>query len=573
MIINMIGTNTRKTFLCLALTVCVLAAMLCACGKQQDNSTSTYTDTSDTSLVDVPEVILTLAGEGAPAYRIIRGDNCAQSVTDACTKLRSAVKNAVGSAPGIGTDWTNPALPSTGESEYEILIGQTTRTESKEALVGLKYDDYVITIRGSKLVVVGGSDSATVAAVDVLIQTLVSGTTWNVSTRDCVTYSAEYPADSLTMLGRDVSEWYFTAERSVSDYLLEAARSWQKTIVKQTGIFPEIAAKADAPGAIILKTDTSHPTEWSLKPDGSNLLLTVGGRWSLDEAMTEIARLFSGCKGAAVLTAEQLTLSGEIATEARNARSSPDDIRIMSSNLLFTAPDLEGRMDRLAEIYRIFTPDVIGFQEMTKAVKDVMAVKISDQYTFAEPDTGGLLNCTQIAYRTDLYTCLAAGYERLIPEDYTKSISWVVLENRAGYRFAVTNIHCSLNPENNSTAEGNERRLGNARQMVDLVRRIRETYGDIDVFSPGDYFTGVTCPALTYLAEQGFRDPVDEATVSASVGVGTHHELGSMSLSSQLDKVLVSGKGFTTRIHRVVVNKLTTVASDHSPVFADIAVK
>lgn len=59
------------------------------------------------------------------------------------------------------------------ETDYEILVGPTNRAQS-EAVTGMGENEYVISVSGTKVVLLGGSDLATRAAVDEFLQILRS---------------------------------------------------------------------------------------------------------------------------------------------------------------------------------------------------------------------------------------------------------------------------------------------------------------------------------------------------------------------------------------------------------------
>ena len=59
------------------------------------------------------------------------------------------------------------------EAEYEVLIGDTTRSDSKAETV--EGDNYVIRVKGKKIIVKGGSDLATYRAVKALYDELLKG--------------------------------------------------------------------------------------------------------------------------------------------------------------------------------------------------------------------------------------------------------------------------------------------------------------------------------------------------------------------------------------------------------------
>ena len=116
---------------------------------------------------------LTIAGEGADEYAILFPEGSASEVTAACRALRQTIADAA----GVRLDCENDELPAwqtLPEDAPEILVGLTNRPASVSAYEALaSAEDYVIEAAGSRIVIVGGSDAATIAAVNVFQSLLV----------------------------------------------------------------------------------------------------------------------------------------------------------------------------------------------------------------------------------------------------------------------------------------------------------------------------------------------------------------------------------------------------------------
>ena len=94
-------------------------------------------------------------------WRIVYPQDCESTVRQAANGLRTAIGEVTGTSPRCVTD------AKANQSEQEILIGEVARTERMEALRGvdLGENDFLITVIGTKIVILGGSDGATVYAV------------------------------------------------------------------------------------------------------------------------------------------------------------------------------------------------------------------------------------------------------------------------------------------------------------------------------------------------------------------------------------------------------------------------
>lgn len=143
------------------LLLCILALLLCLGALIACND--------DPEQPDEPSVPpLNVVLDGASGYTIMRSDVPNQDITNASLKLRRAIKAATGVELGIGTDWVNRGdeIPT---DTLEILIGETNRAESAEVLATLGENEYTITVKGNRVVILGKTVAATVAAVDQFI--------------------------------------------------------------------------------------------------------------------------------------------------------------------------------------------------------------------------------------------------------------------------------------------------------------------------------------------------------------------------------------------------------------------
>ena len=116
-----------------------------------------------------------LTGEGMPLtvianeYSIICGQKAADRVWNASNLLSKRLEELSGTKPKVVADEKD-----TDKSDKEILIGSTDRAES--AIDGIGYMDYVIRIKGGKIVLFGGSPLATQSAAERFISMIKDGT-------------------------------------------------------------------------------------------------------------------------------------------------------------------------------------------------------------------------------------------------------------------------------------------------------------------------------------------------------------------------------------------------------------
>lgn len=131
----------------------VLIAVFCAsCGDAAKGGTEKEKDNA----VKAPDYF---------EFTVIRGDNAANEVVSAATKLQNALEDKAGKDVKIGTDYTG----FTKETKYEILVGITKRDASK-TYSKMTPRSFVIDYVDTKIVITGGTNADTVEAVDYFIE-------------------------------------------------------------------------------------------------------------------------------------------------------------------------------------------------------------------------------------------------------------------------------------------------------------------------------------------------------------------------------------------------------------------
>lgn len=156
----------------LALVALILAALLFAVGCNNTPSAPPADTTAPES--DPVPTDLELIKNGATAYTIVRPENADQATIEAASLLRKNFGTFTGVSPLITTDWIKPG-DSYDPNTYEILVGRTAYPESSQALEGVLYGDYVITVIGNKLVINAWcSDALDRAITDITKQMLLT---------------------------------------------------------------------------------------------------------------------------------------------------------------------------------------------------------------------------------------------------------------------------------------------------------------------------------------------------------------------------------------------------------------
>ena len=162
----------KKTkILSLLLAICTLLSLLASCGeKTGDNAVTTD------EITEKPVENIVIAQNGQIDYSVIRNDkltNDSPSVR-AAVSLRLAMNEKFGARMEIGTDWFDEKKGPLPETAKEIVVGSTNRPGSARALQEIGEKDYIIRFENGRLIITGGSDEATVRAVNFFIDSYVN---------------------------------------------------------------------------------------------------------------------------------------------------------------------------------------------------------------------------------------------------------------------------------------------------------------------------------------------------------------------------------------------------------------
>ena len=136
---------------------------LASCGASDTETKESASGDSTETTYDGPTI--SLVENGVPRFQIVRSDLSSNELTTASVNLKKAIGDIADGQVKIGTDAAdrqgNLFFP---EEEYEILLGDTTRSASQEALKDLE-TGYIIKVMGTKIVIAGTSDHMTCLAI------------------------------------------------------------------------------------------------------------------------------------------------------------------------------------------------------------------------------------------------------------------------------------------------------------------------------------------------------------------------------------------------------------------------
>jgi len=201
------------------------------------------------------KVQLELVTRKGTEYTILRNDTATEPVVDSVLRLKHAFQKATGTELKIESEYikTEKDLPKSGK---KIFIGTNNRTFVHSA--NLKENDFIIDIQGNCVDIIGGSDDATVRAVDYFIKNIIGKQSKNIKMKLDNTYVSRYayPIKSLTIGENNIGDYRIVVPTTASVYELYTAEFLRDHLYKQTGCALEIVKdnKAETAKEILIGT-------------------------------------------------------------------------------------------------------------------------------------------------------------------------------------------------------------------------------------------------------------------------------------------------------------------------------
>ena len=133
-----------------------------------------------------PPAFLTLAENGASQYRIIINDKQSDALIGTAYDMIAAIASRTGAELEAATDFVHALIPESAVTDYEILLG-TVRDGAyfDITLPELGYLDFYITVVGTRVIIYGGSITATIRAAKFFLENYLPAEdtdVWTIST-------------------------------------------------------------------------------------------------------------------------------------------------------------------------------------------------------------------------------------------------------------------------------------------------------------------------------------------------------------------------------------------------------
>lgn len=259
----------------------------------------------------------------------------------------------------------------------------------------------------------------------------------------------------------------------------------------------------------------------------------------------------------------------EINSLSNYYKKEPDRIRIMTYNVLADSAGFEGtpahtRADGVCRIIEGISPDVCGFQEMSR--KWFACVYNNTNYKFIHPVRAALFDTmTVLAYNPRTVVPLSFGeqvFKNSNGSRLRRMVWGVFLHKKTNSVFAVVNTHFSLSDGNFTD---NTTPLTQALELITLCKELKNLFG-CPVFPVGDFNAKEstrTAPSPIYnILCTAFINVLDIAKAVSN---------GENTLKNQpaVDHIFAFGDA-EIPLYTTLSQSTFKAYSDHFPVFCDI---
>jgi len=119
------------------------------------------------------EKMTVIAENGETPYKIIRPDKLDQAALEIVIGLRMSFEDKCGCKIDIASDWVR-SEDDIDPNAYEILVGNTNRSETKEVLETLEPNSWAVVNKGNKIVICANNNSLLSVAVDWFVENCIN---------------------------------------------------------------------------------------------------------------------------------------------------------------------------------------------------------------------------------------------------------------------------------------------------------------------------------------------------------------------------------------------------------------
>ena len=536
------------------LAALMLLSVLVGCADTEIEGEPSETETE----TEKPVEFLTLISEGESEYIILRSSKATAEEVAAVLKLRSTIEEKYGKKLRVMNEL------DAEEDQKAICIGKVPRQSVTDKIEGVGYNEYVIGVSGTDVVICGGHAAKTVEAIERFIEEVLTGEGTTLAVADNLFIMLENPNERTVLVnGTDLMEYSIVTSVNAVKALSLEAKALSEYCISEFGF------------GLATKTDVKEA-------DGKEIIIGSSNR----QISAELEAALAECgedKGLIFFEKDRIYLTGNSTAAIRDAiatfkkeylnrsLASADTLKlstvnktvpvvgkeytVMSFNLMYNNPyqDLAPALVQIRES----APDILGVQECTEHFYDVLCKALGNEYGVVGEinDTSWQNWRNAIFYRKDKFELIETKTQWLsttpsimsklgVAEQY-RILTYAVLKDKETGK---TFVHC-----NTHMGFGAEERPMQYNILVKLLSKL-----DYPMLITGDFNVD---PSYEYYAQMN------------SAGYQSAHEMTSNNdnvptlNTSMIDFCFVTPDTINVTSHRVLEELVDGKdTSDHNPV-------
>ena len=471
--------------------------------------------------------------------------------------------------------------PNFPMGEYEIVLGNSDRPETKALLSELRYGDYGYRLSGNRLVIAGHTDDTTLKAIEKFIEDFLT------SKRDDGKFFAgepyvftdEYTFDELKLNGVAINEYTVVYARG-SSAGKTAADTLYRSVIDLSGYVMPLSTEASSEGHNILIGDAQSVTDAmraerdsfisssTAAQEPNRFYLAFDGKdiWIYSESMAGLCAAVQKLVSSVKVDGSCGTLSVE--GKRVEAFGNEEKLSVMSFNILTSAPD-EARKNRVITMILKYMPDTFGVQEASPTWMSIF--KNSDLmkyygYVGVGRNGGNVGEYSAVFYKKDKFKLIDSGTKWLssTPDtpntkyddsSYPRIMTYALLEDKATGKQL---LHVNTHLEHTSSAP-------REKQIKVLLREVAKL-GNYATIITGDFNDQRTSNVYSAVTGAGYLDAAKAAEVPDTGITFPKSE-------KVLDYVFFTPTSIYAKSFRVCSEKIDgELPSDHYPVFCEYCI-
>ena len=556
----------KKTNWTIGLFIVLLIFSLCACTTNAPIEGSNEAETTENTVIETAPVTEAekIMMANLKEYTLVRPEEASQAVVDAAVSLRTMLINSLDSDLTLKSDLHSETVQALKIREFEILLGNCDRDETRQFMADLKYNDYGYAMIGKKLVICGGSDEATLKALDAFVSDILQKQEGDIFFDGSVNLMVRgtYDIDTMTLQGSDISE-YAIVYKNRNENAKALANAVRDRISQTSGIILNVYSDKEEVGEKEILIGTTNRTDCQYTSQAlseGTYLIGADDRFICARGADGIGDYYAAYALIAALlenaqAVHQVTLAAQTVSEIPMEES----LKAMSFNVWVSSPTSD-RKESVRQTIMAYMPDTIGVQEASPAWMNYLSTQLGEMYNYVGlgRDGGSNGEHSAIFYRKDRFELIETGTKWMsdTPDVVSKfkesSLNRVftyaiLLEKKTNREIMVVNTHL----EHTS----NEARELQVAVLMDFLKN----YTKYPIVLTGDFNANPESAVYRMVTAQ----LADSSKVAQKAEQHyTFHNYGKS--STYIDYAFVSRQNIVVSHYRVITEKMNgMLPSDH----------